>query len=505
MPKPRALAVLLVAAAAACAPPPPAAAPAPVALPDGRVRIAAVLDTVFEDPAFASAHWGVLVRSADTGETLYARNAGRMFVPASNVKLVTGAAALQGLGTAYRYRTAVVAAGPVEGGALRGDLVVVGSGDPTLSARFHGDPRTVFAAWADSLRARGVTRIEGAVLGDDDVFDELGLGRGWAWDDVPAAYSAEISGLPMDEGTVLVRVAPGAAPGAPARVTLVPATGYVTVRSEAVTGAAGSAHEVRVTRSADGRTLQVAGRIAADGETHTERISVPDNTLYFATVLRETLVERGIPVRGVAAEAPDEWGAGRRADTLFVHRSPPLPEILAAMMKPSQNQVAEILLKTLGAELRGSGTAAAGIHVADSLFRADGLPGPLLAQADGSGMSRYNLMAPELFVSLLERERRRPDFAVFLASLPVAGVDGTLAARMRGTPLEGRVRAKTGTLSGVRALSGYLETAAGETLVFSMIVNHHTLAARDADRVAEAALLRLHGLPALVLMPGAGH
>lgn len=511
----RALAALLLAAATACAPPSPVVAgPQPVQLPtpipspgdaDARARIGAALDSVFDDPAFASAFWGVLVRSTWTGETLYARNEGRMFVPASNVKLVTGAAALQGLGAEYRYRTPVVAAGPVRGGVLRGDLVVVGSGDPTISARVHDDPRAVFAAWADSLRARGITRIEGRVLGDDDVFDELPLGTGWAWDDVPHAYSAEISGLPMDEGAVQVRVGPGAAPGEPVRVGLLPATAYVTVHSEAATGAAGSARTLRLTRSDDGRTIHVAGTLAADAEAYTERFAVPDNTLYFATVLRETLVERGIAVVGGAAEAPSGWDTAGGVDTLFVHRSPPLPEVLAAMMKPSQNQVAEILLKTLGAELRGMGTAGAGIQVVDSLFRADRLPHALLSQADGSGMSRYNLMAPALFVALLERERRRPDFPVFVASLPVAGVDGTLAGRMRGTPLEGRVRAKTGTLNGVRSLSGYLETAAGEMLVFSMLVNHHTLSARDADRVAEAALLRLHAVPPVILMSRAGH
>lgn len=498
------LAALLL-TAAACAPAALPAGPAPVGPagpaiePHPRLRIAAALDSIFDDPAFASAHWGVLVRSTEPGETLYARNAGKMFVPASNMKLVTASAALRALGADYRYRTPVVAAGPVRNGVLHGDLVVVGSGDPAVSARFAGDPRAVLRAWADSLRARGLTRIAGAVLGDDDVFDELPLGRGWAWDDVDAAYSAEVSGLPIDEGAVEVRVEPGDRPGAPPRISLVPATSYVSIVPEVVTGTAESERHVRVTREEGGRRFRVAGSVPAGGEPHTERVAVPDNTLFFATLLHETLAEAGIRVDGLPAEAREGWAAGRAVDTLFVHVSPPLPEILAAFLKPSQNQIGELLLKTLGAELRATGTARAGVAVVDSILRADGLPADLLSQADGSGLSRYNLVAPELLVALLERERGRGDFPVFHAALPVAGVDGTLAGRMRGTPLEGNLRAKTGTLSGVRALSGYLETAEGETLVFSMLVNHHTLSARDADRVAEAALLRLHALPRMVV------
>jgi D-alanyl-D-alanine carboxypeptidase/D-alanyl-D-alanine-endopeptidase (penicillin-binding protein 4) len=176
---------------------------------------------------------------------------------------------------------------------------------------------------------------------------------------------------------------------------------------------------------------------------------------------------------------------------LFTHTSPPMTEIVAAFMKPSQNQIGEILLKTLGVELRGMGTAGAGIAVIDSLSRAWGMPRRLLSQADGSGLSRYNLVAPAYLVALLEREARSPHAQVFIASMPIAGRDGTLASRMRGTPAEGNLRAKTGTLSGVRALSGYFNTASGEAMVFSILSNHHTVGSRDVDRVAEAAIMRV--------------
>ena len=474
--------------AAGCAPA-VRGAPAPA-----RAPLAAALDSVFADTAFARARWGVLVRDPRSGEVLYRRDADQMFLPASNMKVVTGAAALEALGPDYRYRTAVLAGGPVERGVLRGDLVVVGSGDPTVSARFGG-ARAVFRAWADSLRARGVTRVEGRVVGNDDVFDDVPLGSGWAWDDLDAAYAAEIGGLELNEGIVEVRVTPGERPGDPARVALSPPTGYVRVENRVVTTAPGNPPRVDVRRAPAGTGIVVTGTVPLDTAGVEEEVAVRDNTLFFATVLRETLGEAGIEVRGPAvdADALRVVERGTTGDTLFVHASPPLREILPAFMKPSQNQLGEILLKTLGRELRGEGSGAAGRAVTDSLVRAWGLDPDALAQADGSGLSRYNLVAPELLAGILEHMRESPHWEVWYAALPVAGVDGTLAGRFRGTPLEGRLHAKTGTLTGVRALSGYVPGPEGEPLVFSILLDHHTRSAREADRVIDAALLRISG------------
>ncbi|HEU0298576.1 MAG TPA: D-alanyl-D-alanine carboxypeptidase/D-alanyl-D-alanine-endopeptidase [Longimicrobium sp.] len=494
MPIRRSLAPLLLALAAACTPAArPAAVPAPAPAPDERSTVAAALDSIFDDPALAHAHWGVLVRSLDRGETLYARNAGRMFVPASNMKIVTAVAALEALGYDYRYATRVAASGEVRDGVLHGDLIVIGGGDPTISERFHGDVRTVFRAWADSLRAHGVRRITGAVIGNDDVFDDQALGRGWAWDDVESSYSAEVSGLQLNEGFVTVRVAPAPGQRAAAVTTRPVSDEWVPVAGNVWTTAADSAAAVSVSRADSLSAVVVSGTLPADTAVERE-VSVRNNTRFFAAVLRQALLEAGIGVGGRSLDADDDPARGKpaRHTVLFTHTSPPMRDILPAFLKPSQNQIGEILLKTLGAELRGMGTAGAGVAAIDSMVAAWGLPRRLLSQADGSGLSRYNLVAPAFLVALLEHESRSPLFMVFDGALPLAGREGTLASRMRGTPLESHVRAKTGTLSGVRSLSGYLTTAAGERLVFSMIVNHHTLSARDADRVAEAALARLH-------------
>jgi D-alanyl-D-alanine carboxypeptidase/D-alanyl-D-alanine-endopeptidase (penicillin-binding protein 4) len=375
---------------------------------------------------------------------------------------------------------------------LRGDLVVVGSGDPTISADYTGgDPRAVFRAWADSLKAHGIRRITGRIVGNDDVFDDVPLGRGWAWDDLPDGYSAEVGGLEFNLGYATV-VTRGTTPGAPAAVTVNPRTDYVPVRVTATTTPAGTRPDVTIVRDDPDAGITVTGTVPAGGADTTD-VSVRDNTAYFAEVLRETLVASGIAVGGAALDQ-DTLPAAQRpvgGDTIFVHLSPAMRDILPGFLKPSQNQVGEQLLRTLGRAYRGDGSARGGIAVIDSVERTWGLPRGRLAQADGSGLSRYNLVAPELLIGVLEHMRRSPNFQTFYDALPVAGVDGTLASRMRGTPLQGNVHAKTGTVSNVRSLSGYLTTAAGEPMVFSMIVNHHTASSRDADRLAEAALLRL--------------
>ena len=497
---------LLLAATAGCtaatartpsiAPPVPATASARGVSPEA--AFAAAVDSIFSDTVFAGANWGVEIKSLETGRILYQRNAGKMFVPASNMKLVTGTAALETLGPGWRYRTAVVAGGPVENGVLRGDLVVVGSGDPTIAADFqNGDPLAVFRAWADSLRAHGVTRITGRIVGDDDVFDDRALGRGWAWDDTDAYYSAEIGGLQYNLGVVGIAVTPGSAPGSEGRIRLVPATSYTRFENHTRTVAGAPVAEVEGTREEQGTGIVVAGDVPRDTAEIRTEVAVRNNTAYFVTVLRETLLAAGIRVDGAAVDQDDIAPADvpARRGALFVHSSPPLAEILPGFLKPSQNQIGELLLKTMGRALRGQGTAAAGIAVVDSLHRTWGLPARKLAQADGSGLSRYNLIAPELLIALLEHMRGSANYQTFYAALPVAGVDGTLASRMKGTPLQGNVHAKTGTVTNVRSLSGYMTTAAGEPMVFSMIVNHHTVSSRDADRLAEAALMRLYALP----------
>lgn len=488
--------LLLLAAATACAP--TSAAPAGPRPLSRATMTAVALDSVFADTAMAHAHWGVLVRSLDTGETLYERQPDRMFVPASAMKVVTASAALGALGPDHRWRTDVAHTGRVEGGVLRGDLVVVGSGDPTLSGRHHRDLMTLLRQWADSLRRRGVTRVEGRVVGNDDRFDDLAHGAGWAWDDMDDDYSAEVSALEPNEGVVEVRVEAAVRAGEPARVSTFPFFADVPIENEAVTAAGPTALRFGRGRAPGG--VRVWGTMSVDSPPVHRLVPVRNPTLHFAILFRETLALNGIAVAGPAVDGDDLPAGDPARDTartvLFTHVSPPLARVLPGFLKPSQNQVGELILKTLGAELRGAGTAAAGAAAVDSLHRAWGMPAGSLNVADGSGLSRYDLLTPRLLVSLLARMDASADSAAWRAALPVMGRDGTLARRGVGGPLVGRVVAKTGTLSGVRSLAGYLTTDGGERLVFAALVNNHDRSAREADRVVDAALTRLLSLPA---------
>lgn len=454
-------------------------------------RLALVLDSIFADTSLAHAHLGVEVRDARTGRTMYERNSERLFVPASNVKLITGAAALEALGPDYVFRTDVATSGTIRDGVLQGNLVVRGAGDPALSERFYEDPRDVFRAWADSLRAHGITTIAGSIVGVDSVFPGPGLGAGWTWDDLHTYYAAEFGALQYNEGAVRVDVHPGSEPGLPAVVVLEPPTQYVRISNRTVTNPPGGETEISIEREAIGPGLVITGGIAADTTSIGRDVAVRNPTMFFLSALRESLRDAGIAVEGPALDAdelPLEDLTVRRALHLFTHRSPPLAEILPGMMKPSQNWIAETLLLTVGAELRGEGTARAGALAVDSMVAAWGLDAAELRMRDGSGLSRYNLVSPDFIADLLARMETSAHAAIWLASLPVAGEDGTLQNRMREPPLHANVRAKTGSLSGVRALSGYLDTPSGRRIIFSTVVNNHARTAATVDRMVEAAL-----------------
>lgn len=478
------LLLLLLVVQGACAHVPSSGSPGPA------TGLALQLDSILADTTLTHAHIGAVVVSLTRGDTLYSREAGRVFLPASNQKLLTGAAALETLGPGYQFATTISASGDLRDGVLRGDLIVRGSGDPTFSARFAEDSRTIFHSWADSLRARGITQVQGGIVGVDSVFPRPGLGAGWAWDDLVSGYSAEVAGLQFNEGVAQLQIVPGSSVGSPAVVMLDPPLQHVRIYNLTTTGFAGSPLDLRIQRDDAGPGITVEGNIPEDTAYLARTIAVRNPTAYFLSAMRETLREAGIVVEGQALPAED-WPIDRTGVVemqLFTHRSPPLGEILEGMMKPSQNQIAEALLLTVGRELRDDATAQGGAMVVDSLLRAWHLPADELRMADGSGLSRYNLVSPRLLTGLLVHMDRSASRDAWLASLPRAGVDGTLRDRMQEPPLEGQVIAKTGTLSGVRSLSGYLTTTTGERVAFSFMVDNHLRSVAEVDRVVEAAL-----------------
>jgi len=446
--------------------------------------LAAEVDSALADPAFARASWGVVVQSLDNGQVLYRRNAERLFLPASNLKILTAAAALVRLGADFRYRTVVLARGARRTDTLAGDLVVAGRGDPTLvldTARGAPDPLGSLRPWADSLKARRIKVVRGRVAGDATPFTGPALGPGWAWDDLDADYSAPVGALQFNESVAYLIAVPGQAPGEPVRLGLLPQSAPLRVFTTATTAARDSgAAALRWSRTPFGDSVSVTGSLPVGHDTVRLGLSVPDPTRYFETSLTEALAGRGVAIAGESVGGPAPAPA---PDTLFVWTSPPLSAVLPLFLKPSQNQIGETLLRTLGVEVAGVGSADSGRAVIGRVLSDLGVPPDAYVLADGSGLSRYDFVAPDAVAQVLFALHARPDFQAFYDALPIAGVDGTLATRLRHTAAAGNAHAKTGSLTGVRALSGYVETADGEHLLFVLLANNFTA----PQRVVEAA------------------
>lgn len=459
------------------------AAPATIALPVRPLQV--VVDSIADSPTFANAHWGVLVVDPRTGDTLATRNAGKLFLPASNQKLLTAALALATLDSARRWRTPIMSTGPVTGGMLRGDLVAIGRGDPTWSTLAGWpDAMAPLAALADSIAARGITRIEGRVRVDASAFPGPAVGFGWDWDDLAEPFGAGTGALLWHDGMTTVR-AFACAGRTPCASTSPARTVPRTDAAFTVTGETQPRRALRWWRDSSERfTVRLAGSL---GARDTVRIDMAqrDPVEAWRLAFEEALAARGIRVLGKgAAVAPVR-------DTLLVWRSRlTMFEALAPMLKPSQNQWAESIWRTVAFEVTGVGSEDSARVTSERWLASLGVSATHHAVRDGSGLSRHDYVTPALVMSVLADARRGPYWALLRASLPVSGVDGTLEGRMRGTPLAGMVRAKTGTVDKARNLSGVLQLPDGGELLVVLLANNFTVPTREVDRAAETILLR---------------
>lgn len=464
-------------------------------------ELARSLDSILDDPEFENAFWGAIVVNGRTGEVLFERHAEKNFVPASNTKLFLTAAALEVLGPEFTYLTTLHGNGAMEGGILEGDLVIRGSGDPTFGSRWHdGEGPAVYRAWADSLRAAGISRITGDIVGDGRIFDDLPLGRGWSWDDAPSAYAAQIGGLSFNDNTVDFTLTPRLH-GNPATVTWAhSSTGYIRVDNRTAVISRDSSAVVRHHRSRTGNEFLFETRVPA-GQELRATLSIDDPAAYAAFILKEELRRRGIQVDGTARSIDRRTPYATTSEVhLASHLSPPLSEIVHTINKRSNNLYAEQVLKTIGtvapvSHVRSArGSAAMGLGRARLIWGTAGVDTLAMRLVDGSGLSRHNIVSPRSTADLLHYVLRDASDDVrnaFYASLPVGGVDGTLQGRFRRGVAGRNVRAKTGTLNGASALSGYVRTRRGDDLIFSLMTNNYTARAADARRVQDAFVERL--------------
>ena len=454
------------------------------------------IDSVVNAAEFANGHWGVLAVSTK-GDTLYSHNAGKLFMPASNQKILTSAVALAQLGADYRYRTSFVAHGAIEAGVLNGDLGVVGRGDPSISDHMrNGNAMQPLVDIADSLAARGIRRIRGKVVAEGNAFPDAVLGFGWSWSDLESDYSAAIDELLFNEGFTNIIVSAGSKAGDSVRVESAPTKTWPRLRVSAVTVAPvvvpvdttqprPPRPEIEIVKDTLTGDVIVAGTIAA-GRMDTLVVTHRDPDAAYIAAFREALSQKGITVTGDAVPPA-------AADTLVTFLSPTLREILPPFMKPSQNQIGEMLFKTLGLDRDSThmGTAAAGRRVVEKQLEAWGATQSGFVVRDGSGLSRYDYVSPETIVHVLAAMRRDTAFAAYYDAMPIAGVDGTIRSRMRGTPAAGNVRAKTGSVAQARSLSGYVTTLTGDTLIFSILANNWNVSASRVTSAADSIAARL--------------
>ena len=479
MPLPR-IGIALAVAASLTAP-----ALARPAADDLRDRLGAIFDTTD-----VNALWAVKVVSLDTGQTIFERNPRLLMMPASTMKVITLAVAAERLGWDARFTTRFETTAPIENGVLRGDLIVTGDGDPTIGER-DGAP-SVLDEWAGRLAMLGITHIDGRLIGDDDVLPDQTLGTGWAWDDLAFGYATAVGALQFHENAAQVVITAGPRPETAATMRIEPASTELTLTGQVMTTGPDTPAAVFSRRRPFSRTLDVTGNVPRTGRDYVRTVSIDNPTRALLLAFRESLGRFGIAVGGGVADIDDvaDEPAGPRR-LLHLHESAPLREIGIRLMKVSQNLIAETLRARIGlaSDVPDVDPLAAAAGASERTLAAWGVPVEDVILADGSGLSRYDFLTADALVTVLRHMAQEPRHAAaFEATLPILGVDGTLERRLRGSRAEGRIHAKTGSMSNVRALAGYVKTLAGERLAFAIVANNFKARGSAIDAVTDRAL-----------------
>ncbi len=456
------------------------------------------IDRLINQKFLENCHWGLMIRSVKTGELWYEHNSRKNFTPASNIKIFTTVFALEKLGPDFRYRTAVYLKGRrANDSVFIGDLIIRGSGDPTISGRYYeGRVTRIFENWADTLKHLGIRRITGRIIGDDNLFCDERLGKNWEWDSESYWYSAQVGALVFNDNCIDWYLSP-TQPGQPARLQIVPNTAYVTVNNSVFTSASpNSRSSVDFTRDRYSNYINAVGTVSRASGTIMGNTAIHNPTLYFATVLRETLVRNGIAVEGPPEDIddlPDFVYTEKDTDVVSaaVYLSPALNELLKVVNKRSQNLFAEQILRTVSAVNQGEGCGERALQMERTFLSAIGLDTASMVIHDGSGYARSSMVSPADIVHTLVYIREHRHWKPFRESLAIAGVDGTINYRMKNSAAYNNVIAKTGYIDHVRSISGFVKTADQEELVFSILCNHFTVDKLEIEKVQDAILIKL--------------
>jgi D-alanyl-D-alanine carboxypeptidase/D-alanyl-D-alanine-endopeptidase (penicillin-binding protein 4) len=463
--------------------PPQAAAPVPPPQP-----LADFIRATITGPGVSRGTWGIVVESLTRDERLFEHNANMFLVPASVAKVVAVAAGVEGVGWSHTFETTLQATAPVVDGVLQGDLIVTGSGDPSIGGRGGDD----FTSWADALKAAGIRRIDGRVIGDDDAFDDPRPGAMWAWDDLGYTSGSLYGALNFAENRMTVTVTPGRAEGGAVSLGVEPFAAERPLGNRVVTGAAGSMALIWPEQRPGEYFLTIAGSLPAGSAPVRMNVSAGNPTFWFASVLRNRLQREGIEITGAAFDIDDVLPkpdmASRRV--LHAHRSRPLADVTTPLMKDSINIYAEAVLR-LSSGPTGGRTNDDALEAIRLKLPSWGLPPDAMQVVDGSGLSRRDAIAASTVVTLLKRLYDSSGESPWMKGLPIAGRDGTLQNRLRGTAAEGNLLGKTGTMSNIRSLAGYVRTRGGEPLAFTIMVNNFEGTGAQAQAAIDAIAVRL--------------
>lgn len=478
------------------------------------------IETILAAPDLARGFWGIEITSLKSGKVLYSLNADKLFTPASNTKLFTTAAALALIGPDYKFRTTVETNGSLDKyGRLTGDLILVGRGDPNLSGRelpynIHtqrdADPVRVLERLADELVQKGVKYVDGDIVADDSYFAFERYGEGWTQDDLVWPDGAPVSALTVNDNVIFINILPGAHAGDRAFVSVNPFAQYYTIDNRLMTTPAGTGRKIYINREPGSTTLTLWGTMPMDDPGANEGLAIEDPAEFAATLFKHLLAVRGIAVYGkqrthhtelaslstfttvvvASSRGGDEHSLTSPTGPLVLgeYQSAPLSQDIQVINKVSQNLHAEILLRLLGREKGTGGTVQAGLEVLHGFLNNAGVASDEYSFFDGSGLSRQNLVTPHAVVELLRYASSQPWGTEFRDSLPTAGFDGSLAERMKDLDTSAHVYGKTGSLGGVKTLSGYATTAKGEPIAFSILTNNFSVPGKRVNEVIDSII-----------------
>ena len=448
-------------------------------------------EALCNDPVMQNANIGLLVRDAATGEVVAALDANKSFTPASTMKIVTTATALELLGPDFRFETQVQAAGRVDSaGVLHGNLYIRGGGDPTLGSLKVMGGRGFLPYWVNAVKRAGIRAVDGCVVADDGLFDLEGVNPHWSWEDIGNYYAPGIYALSYNDNTTCVHFYSGGIGTKPEVTYTVPELPGVTIHNHLRSSPIGndSAWFYGAPRSNE---RHVYGEVPVNCGDYIAKMDIPNPGLLLAQHFHDELLEAGVAVAYPPVSEAHTDTTGRR--TLYVHRSMPLQDIVKVINERSNNHYAEHVFRYLALQDEQVATLQGALRVVRRHWAERGLPVEQLYMYDGSGLARADAVSAEFFVALLDYMRTRSTAGeAFFRSLPVAGRSGTLSGVLRGTSLQGRVHAKSGSQTGVRAYAGYIDTEE-KSYTFAVIINHYAGKPRAAMRAIEHFLLTCVG------------